>query len=331
MAGRATPDAGSHIVNKQAGYSEFSLVGRIASRLWACLRTKDTNFMNSYLRTELFVGCLMLGVFGCAVEAQEGGADPDAVSQAVIGGTAVSLAENTNAALPYGVTVRFQNSKVGLSSGFATCSDTKIGPKRCLTAAHCVDNWNGFSNGKVDISNHPSNAVDGAGSTKHEVAAVFVHPSWAMKGPLGNWSGRPLDVAMLDLKETNSIPALAVAVPEIDSRDITLGWWSRMVGYGSGRKLWGDNVAVTPTGEHPFMDEVAMKLNSFFWAGTPSGEPGDSGGPRSMSSPAVGGSAASSLAQAPTALNRGLFEPKKSSTGSTTRLNPCSQVAPVGI
>jgi V8-like Glu-specific endopeptidase len=232
------------------------------------------------LQTSWFVGCLMVGGLGCAVETQDEGTDPGIQRQAVIGGTTVNLTENADAALPYGVTVRFSDSKVGLSSGLSTCSGTKIGPKRYLTAAHCVDSWNGFSNGKVDISNHPSNAVDGVGSSKHELAAVFVHASWVIQGPAGAWIGRPLDVAMFDVKETNSIPVLAVnGVPKINTREITLGWWSRMVGYGSGRKLWGDNVSVTPTGDHPFMDEAAMKLNAFFWAGSPGGEPGDSGGP----------------------------------------------------
>ena len=86
---------------------------------------------------------------------------------------------------------------------------------------------------------------------------------------------------MFDIAEnTPSIPALfANNAPKINSRDITDGWWSRMVGYGSGRKAWGDNVSVQITGENINQDEAASKWTSFFWKGLPSGEAGDSGAP----------------------------------------------------
>jgi hypothetical protein len=101
-----------------------------------------------------------------------------------------------------------------------------------------------------------------------------------MKTGLGAYIGRPHDIAMFDVQETNSIAALTTnGSPKINTADISNGWISRLVGYGSGVKAWGDNTAVSPTGDHPFYDEAAMAYTSFFWTGNASGEPGDSGAP----------------------------------------------------
>jgi len=205
--------------------------------------------------------------------------------QAVVGGSNVSVAQNNSSAFPYGATVQIAAPQFGQSANFpsvggqpTSCSGIKIGANRYLTAAHCVDTWSGPFQGQVLISNHPSNQPGALDS--YTVTAVYVHPSWAMKSGEGNWLGRPYDVAMFDVQETNAIPALASnGSPKINTADITNGWFSRLVGYGSGVKAWGDNSAVSATGDHPFYDEAAMAYTSFFWTGNPSGEPGDSGSP----------------------------------------------------
>ena len=218
-----------------------------------------------------------LALLGCGVEVD----DTASVEQEVVGGSNVTNAQNTNTAFPYGSVVRISPPLGGPQAGFPTtsCSAAKIGPNRFLTAAHCTETWNGPFQGRILITNHPTNEAGALDS--YTVTQVHAHPSWVIKPTGGAYIGRPYDVAMFDIQETtSSIPALfANNAPKINSRDITDGWISRLVGYGSGRKAWGDNTAVQLTGDNFAQDEAASKWTSFFWAGQPGGEPGDSGAP----------------------------------------------------
>lgn len=241
--------------------------------------------MRTHFRGKGWLACLAIaGTFGCG-DAGEGDAGFGESQEGVVGGSNVTNNENGNTALPYGSTVLIVNPEFGSTANFPVingqptrCSGVKIGPNRYLTAAHCVDTWNGPFNGQVLITNHPTTTPGQLDS--HTVTQVYVHPTWVVKPTGGAYIGRPYDVAMFDVSQTNSIPALSANnSPKINTSDITNGWWSRLVGYGSGRKAWGDNVATNSTGDNFTQDEAASRWTSFFWAGNPGGEPGDSGAP----------------------------------------------------
>lgn len=239
--------------------------------------------MNEVRTGVSWVSLVVVAAFGCGAAGEE---DAGSVHEAVVGGSVVSNAENGDTSLPYGTTVWIVNPEFGSTADFplsnngqpSRCSGTKIGPNRYLTAAHCADSWNGPFGGRVLITNHPRNEPGPLDS--YTVTQVYVHPSWVVKPSAGAYIGRPYDIAMFDVAETNSIPALTASnSPKINTRDITNGWWSRMVGYGSNQKEWGDNVSVDITGTSINQDEAASRYTSFFWTGQPGGEPGDSGAP----------------------------------------------------
>jgi len=244
-------------------------------------------------RTFSCAGYALLLASGCGAPYDTEG-DIEVAGEAVVGGTNVTQLQNADAANPFGPTVRIIAPTDNDNSALfprefnvpAQCSGVKIGPRRYLTAAHCVDTWNGSTTGQVYITNDPTLADrDELDSTfRYTVTRVRVHPSYLLglyaSDGRPDQLGRSYDVGMFEVSKSNTIPQMvANSSVKINDRDITNGWISELVGYGSGRKAWCDNTAVSLLGDVAGMDEAALPYTHFLWQGPPGGQAGDSGAP----------------------------------------------------
>jgi hypothetical protein len=225
---------------------------------------------------------------GCDDEAAADESQSDAVvlgtaRQAVVGGSAVTSAENT--VQPYVSVVRLTPSPD--PKGMQACSALKVSSgsgsppvDRFLTAAHCFDFWTGGLT-QIQITNAINFSGD-PGKT-HQIQKIYIHPTYRLRmlvfsDPASAQLGSTYDVAFFDafsISTPNGIPPLAT----INASFIPLGTAARLTGYGSGSKRKGDNSAAEiPGGDNVFWDEGAASVSHIYWPGSPvKGETGDSG------------------------------------------------------
>lgn len=106
--------------------------------------------------------------------------------------------------------------------GFSThsCSGTKIGDRRFLTAGHCV--WTVPAGAQVSITN----ADDGSGATNFTITAVHRYPT----APANLPSGHHTDIGMFDVQQTSpGIPIFNTFRPTYVDAGLQGGW---VTGFG---------------------------------------------------------------------------------------------------
>lgn len=194
-------------------------------------------------------------------------------SDAITGGTLVTqdyFDDNNHAQS----VVRFQ------PSGGGWCSGTKIGARRFLTAAHCVDD--AAAGDGVDITNRLDGRFSGAGAYNVDIAEIYLHPTWG-----SNNFDRAYDIAIFDVSaDTADIPTFDEE--QFDHRFISDGMWGRLVAYGcdltnpanGGRKQRGDFQAYSRSSSPSdrYYDGLYEHNITSYTPGL-RGCPGDSGGP----------------------------------------------------
>jgi len=217
-------------------------------------------------RTRALTGTL--GVLGalslsCVTACADGGGQETVGdgSEAIQGGT-----NDSATTAPGATTIRFTND----GSGFASCSGAKIGARKFLTAAHCVDHWNGNFTRGVLLSNNPT-ATPG-GNESFIVTNVYVHPTWEI--PQLSY-GSNYDVAVFEVdRDSLSIPTVSLS-----NTAVRIGDTARLIGYGSGRRARADATADLPEAGHSNFDYGYIENTHILWQGNPTGEHGDSGAP----------------------------------------------------
>jgi secreted trypsin-like serine protease len=106
--------------------------------------------------------------------------------------------------------------------GHLHCGGAVIGPTRVLTAGHCVDGFN-LANFQV-ITGRPDLRNAAAGQAI-PVASGRVHPDFEQTGLH--------DVAVLNLAQPTTAPAIAVATPDQSNATTFPGATLRVAGYGA--------------------------------------------------------------------------------------------------
>ncbi|HEY2510811.1 MAG TPA: RICIN domain-containing protein [Polyangiaceae bacterium] len=124
------------------------------------------------------------------------------------------------------------------------CSGSKIGPRRFLTAAHCVDDFELEDGDSFNVTNFNSGFVAGAVTYKLTADHVYIHPSWdaaprfiASNGQPDREQQRVYDLAIIDAD------ADSATIPTVPNRWELLGVMSHYVKgsttTGGDQFLWG--------------------------------------------------------------------------------------------
>jgi hypothetical protein len=220
--------------------------------------------MRDFSSTALVALMPLLGLAACAgADTVDDAGNLEAVSAAVIGGTNDNSTTGSS-----GAVIRFTDNGSGVVS--TECSGVKIGPRRFLTAAHCVNNWNGRFGRGIRVTNSPTNPP--SGGDQLNLTQVYVHPTFHI--PQFE-SGPMFDVALMDVDaDSPNIPQASISPTQPRIGDMT-----RLIGFGSGRKARADAPAIFASEDIVGVDELWARTTHIIWRGTPSGEPGDSGAP----------------------------------------------------
>jgi secreted trypsin-like serine protease len=149
---------------------------------------------------------------------------------AIVGGTPANPAE-----WPYAVAI--------FRKGHMHCGGSIIGPTKVLTAGHCVAGFN-LANFQVIIG-RPNLRNQGVGQVIG-VSSGRVHPDFEQTGLH--------DVAVLNLAQATSAPAIPLATPQQSAAAAIPGNPLRVAGYG----------ATTPFGAHlsPFLKQTSETVRT---------------------------------------------------------------------
>jgi trypsin len=141
-----------------------------------------------------------------------------APAQAIVGGTAVPLDS-----FPYLAGVTATDGR-----GTATCTGTVIGSVWVMTAAHCVVDQNGNTDGPAAVKVSVAHQRADWDKTAIRVTQVARHPNFPAHLNVGSSNNMewPADFALLKLAKNAGEPALALAAsePSVGSTVTLAGW-----------------------------------------------------------------------------------------------------------
>jgi hypothetical protein len=208
------------------------------------------------------MAALGAAVAGCSDLGPEGGDRVERVPSAITGGSLVT--ENV---FPYSAVVRLKAAQ--------PCSGFKIGPRRFVTAAHCMVGY--LPGDRVQLNNRLDEPL-GLDQRK-TLAKVDIHPSWVHRKPPHDY----FDISVFEIEEdTHNIPALPLRTEPVPYVTPLTA-----VGYGlnaylpgqAGKKQWAPFLSSNPNNED--IDLHNLHDNN----GTTWNHEGDSGGPWLVENP----------------------------------------------
>ncbi len=176
--------------------------------------------------------------------------DPTDDSQAEVGAAQAPLTGGdlvTSNGAPFSSVVKIQMHGFG-------CTATRIGPRRLLTAGHCVTATGLVIGDAIGVTNSLAGTFEAG--TSFSVDDLHVHPTWSNDVAAATQRGneRAFDVALIDL--TADLPA---GIPSLPVRDeyVDGGLRGITVGYGC------DDSDATHKGKKQRADFTAMTLAAF--------------------------------------------------------------------